>query len=206
MYCCCSTLQVRKIQRWDSKKKNYVTDQVGGDPWKKLRDDVSGERVVREAKRDVYTGKVIKKPTTSSSSYKEWKKRAGSKRNHNVDDDSNDDSNAPGNAQRGKPTFGHTGKRGRGSASNDAKDRDAFFKKQRTLADKHGKHELRGVDDIRKLRKTKEQNRLRNRKGGLAGMARGSKSGSKSRGALFAGRGGGRASRDGSSRGGRGRR
>lgn len=136
-----SMLKARKVQRWDVKKKNYVTDTVGGDPFKKLRDDVSGDRVIQNKK--------------SGKTYKEWRKKFSKKNDEDEEDGSDKNNNSKSHNK-------HTGKHSR-----DSNDRTEYFRKQRATADQStNKSELRNADDIRKLRKTQQTNKLRNQKGG----------------------------------------
>lgn len=135
-------LKSRKIEQWDTKKHKFITKTVGGDPFKKLRENSSTNN------SKLHNGQI---------SYKQWKTKQSNISQHMYDDDNND------STQHNNSTYPLNSKKRKQQRDSD---RLSHFKKQRSAADKQGKNELRNIDDIRKLRKTKQTNQLRNQKGG----------------------------------------
>jgi hypothetical protein len=149
--------RTRVLQRWDRKKKNFVGVTVERDMTKRLKG-----KLVRDD-----DGNVIAEKYKPGELYEKWQK----KNKHKEDaaqrpaDAADDDEES---AARKKNTRGGRAQRGDSDGRREPVRDDSIPPKR----GESGKRELRSVDEIRRLRKQKEFNRMRNRKGGFAAAAK----------------------------------
>lgn len=171
-------MRTKMVTKWDHKRRNFVTQQVGGDPYKKQRNE-AGELI---------------RAKDQPALYEKWKrlhqKSIGRARDTAGDD--GEESGAAGESAR-RPRGGSAGARGRGGMRGRG---GRGGSGGGAMANRGVRSELKNVDQLRHERKQKEKRKFQQ---GMRGRGRGGSRG----GSRGGGRGGG--SRGGS-RGGRGRK
>jgi ATP-dependent RNA helicase DDX54/DBP10 len=166
-----SMMKAQAVQKWDKRKKKYVTQHIGGDPYKKQRNE-AGELIRDKDQPDLY-----------AKWQKSQRKTANAVNSANVTEEGEE--GEEGEKKRGsskkKGKFGSNkgqkkheeeGERRRKGATTNKKPNTSSYKdnsgskKGNNKGGRAGavRSELRSADEVRKLRVDKEKNKIKNRK------------------------------------------
>lgn len=166
--------KARAVHTWDARKKKYIRTMVGGDPFKKQRNE-AGQLIRAKDQPDLYNAwkKAHKKGVASAAD------SMGDDGGDDGEGGGGDESEGPDRTPRGRArerrgggTAGSARGGGRGGKSGASSRASSASSKKGGSA---GGSELKSTDEIRKARAQKEKNKQKNQRGGRSGGARGSR-------------------------------